>query len=103
VMRRDLLEVHPNELRPGLQLADVVASAFFRASDVLQVSEHDVECAKLLAPRMARDPDNASGVTHGFGVKLMPNLGKAKLLPNQQSVYRFYGYPKPQWWMPKRK
>ena len=56
-MRPDLIAVHPNENRAGLQFADVVASAFFRASDIQQVAEPDVECAKLLKPRMARHPD----------------------------------------------
>ena len=102
VMHRDLIEIHPNELRPGLQIADAVASSFFRASDIHQVAEHDPECAKLLMPRIAREPDDTSGMLHGFGVKLMPNLGRAKLTRSQQEIYQFYGYPNPQWWMPTK-
>lgn len=102
VMDRALIEIHPNEDRPGLQLADCVASAFFRASDTQQVSNHDPECAKRLSDRMARDPDHLSGKLHGFGVKLMPKLGEAKLTKEQQIIYRYYGYPNPQWWMPKK-
>ncbi len=102
VMRRDLFDVQPDQARPALQLSDIVASAFFRASDIQQTSKFDPECAKRLLPRMARDPDNTLGMVHGFGVKLMPKLGEAKLTSAQQAIYRFYGYPRPQWWMPKR-
>jgi len=101
VMRREHFEVRRNELSPGLQLSDIVASAFFRASDIHQTSQHDPQCAKLLSSRMARDPDNANGKLHGFGVKLMPAFNKAALSPAQVHIYRHYGYPYPQWWMPK--
>ena len=102
VMHRDLFDVQPNQARPCLQLADIVASSFFRASDIHQTSKFDPECAKRLRPRMARDPDKPDAIVHGFGVKLMPKLEEAKLTPAQQAIYRFYGYPKPQWWMPKK-
>ncbi|MDX2290418.1 MAG: DUF3800 domain-containing protein [Hyphomicrobiaceae bacterium] len=101
VMDRRLFEVHPTNTRPCLLLSDIVASAFFRASDIHQTSKFDPECAKRLRPRMARDPDLLSGILHGFGVKLMPKFGIAKLTPAQQQIYRHYGYPKEQWWMPQ--
>ena len=102
VMNRQHFRVRRNENRPGLQLADVVASAFYRACDLHSLSECDPECAKLLEPRMARNPDSATGDLHGFGVKLMPKWGVARLATKQQEIFRFYGYPKPQWWMPPR-
>lgn len=71
--------------------------------DIHSVSNRDAECAKLLEPRMAREPDAMSGRLHGFGVKLMPAWGKARLLPSQQEIFRHYGYPNPQWWMPTKK
>ena len=98
VMDRDLFEVQPNHSRPCLYLSDIVASAFFRASDIYHTRQQDPQCAMLLQPRMARDAP--SGLVHGFGVKLMPNLGRAQLKPEQQAIYKFYGYPLPQWWMP---
>ena len=103
VMRRDLFQVHPNELRPGLQLADAVASSFYRACDIHSIAERDPECAKNLRPRMARDGDTQAGKLHGFGVKLMPKWREARLTRQQQEVFRFYGYPYPQWWMPKNR
>ena len=93
VMHRDLIEIHPNETRPGLQLADAVASSFFRASDIEQVAKHDPKCAELLEPRIARDPDKVDGRLHGFGVKLMPNLGRAKLTCEQQRFTAFTATP----------
>lgn len=42
-------------------------------------------------------------MVHGFGVKLMPKWNDAKMSPQQEKIYRFYGYPSYQWWMPKRK
>ena len=35
------------------------------------------------------------------GVKLMPKWRIAKLRPDQQEVFRFYGYPGTQWWLPR--
>lgn len=103
VMSRQYFQVRPNEDRSGLQLADAIASAFLRACDIHSVSNRDAECAKLLEPRMAREPDTLDGRLHGFGVKLMPGWGKARLLPPQQEIFRHYGYPNPQWWMPTKK
>ena len=99
VMHRDLVSIHLNKTRSGLQLSDVVASSFFRASDTVQTSQHDPECAKLLEPRMARDPTDDSGMVRGFSVKLMPKWNEAHLTPQQQKIYRFYGYPDFQWWL----
>ncbi len=103
VMHRDLMSVHMNKSRPGLQLSDIVASAFFRSSDVVQTSRHDPECAKLLDPRIARDPDRPDGQVIGYGVKLMPKWKEAKLTPQQEKIYRFYGYPDYQWWLTEAK
>ncbi|KAB2937405.1 hypothetical protein [Hyphomicrobium sp.] len=101
VMSHDHFEVHPNERRPGLQLADAVAGAFLRACDVNQIGQRDVQAAKLLKPVMTGDP--SAGMVHGFSVKLMPKWGIANLTREQQQVFRFYGYPLPQWWMPKHR
>ena len=101
VMHRSLLEVHNHNARAGLQLADVVASAFFKASDLYDTGEVDPEFAKLLSPRMARDPNRTQGNVTGYGVKLMPRWSTANLLAEQQEIYRFYGYPGKQWWMPR--
>jgi hypothetical protein len=98
-MHRDLLFIYPHKRRSGLQLADAVASAFFKACDHLDTGACDPEYARLLEPRMCRAPDGASGEISGYSVKLMPNWQKAALLSEQAVIFQHYGYPK-QWWAP---
>jgi hypothetical protein len=82
--------------REGLQLADVVAAAFFKACDKHDTGACDSQYAKLLRPRMARERDKISG----FGVKLLPGFAKASLDADQAEIFRYYGYPG-QWWDPE--
>jgi hypothetical protein len=98
-MHRDLLHIYSTKQRAGLQLADTVASAFFKACDHLDTGECDPSYAKLLSPRMCRVSDRVGGAVSGYSVKLMPAFGKAKLLPEQAAIFTHYGYPK-QWWAP---
>jgi hypothetical protein len=100
VIDRNLVELHNHDDRAGLQLADIVASAFFKACDKYDTGACDPQFAMLLAPRMARDPDRLSGSICGFGVKLLPKWSVARLLPEQQTIFRHYGYPGRQWWDP---
>lgn len=95
----DLLKVYPHYERSGLQLADIVASAFFKAADKYNTGSCDPRFARALRPRMARYRDQATEAAAGYGVKLMPSFKGAKMLPEQQEIFRFYGYPK-QWWAP---
>ena len=100
VLDQNQLKVFPHQEREGLQLADVVASAFFKACDKYDTGSCDPSYAKLLKPRMARMPDTKrGGKIAGFGVKLMPSLRKANLDRDQEAIFRFYGYPS-QWWCP---
>lgn len=95
----DLLKVYPHYDRAGLQLADVVASAFFKACDIHNTGGCDPRFAMLLRSRMARFQDKPSELHAGYGVKLMPSLRGAKLLSEQEVIFRHYGYPR-QWWAP---
>jgi hypothetical protein len=92
----NLLRVYPHLEREGLQLVDVVAASFFKASDKHDTGGCDPAYAKLLHPRMAREADKISG----FGVKLLPSLVKANLERDQAEIFRYYGYPA-QWWDPE--
>ncbi len=98
-MHRDLLHIYPHKKRAGLQLADTVASAFFKACDYCDTGACDPEFARLLNPRMCRVPDGNNGQVSGYSVKLMPRFKDAKLNPKQAEIYTFYGYPR-QWWAP---
>jgi len=55
----NLVFIFKHKERAGLQLADTVASAFFKACDYVDTGECDPEFAKLLAPRMCHDPDGS--------------------------------------------
>jgi hypothetical protein len=100
-MHRDLLHIYPHRKRAGLQLADAVASAFFKACDCYDTGACNPEFAKLLGPRMCRVPDHSAGEISGYSVKLMPRFSDAKLLPGQSAIFTHYGYPR-QWWAPKK-
>jgi hypothetical protein len=99
VLSRRQVEIRPHYELGGLQLADAVASAFFKACDKYDTGACNPEFAKLLAPRMARVEDSGRTQISGYGLKLMPGFKKAKLEPDQQEIFRFYGYPA-QWWDP---
>ncbi|MEC9345492.1 MAG: DUF3800 domain-containing protein [Pseudomonadota bacterium] len=93
----DLLKIYNHAERAGLQLADVAASAYFRACDIHGSGSCDTRFAKALMPRMALSPE---GLMSGYSVKLMPSWRKANLLSSQEEIFRFYGYPNKQWWAP---
>lgn len=99
VMHRDLLKVYHHAARPGLQLADIVASSFFKACDVYDTGGCDHQFAMILRDRMARDLKLGFNYISGYGVKLLPSLPEAKLLPEQREIFQWYGYPR-QWWDP---
>ncbi|MBK1695729.1 DUF3800 domain-containing protein [Rhodovibrio salinarum] len=99
VMHRDLLDVYNHTERAGLQLADAVAGSVFKGCDVYDTGACDPQFAMALGKRMGRAPDTATGQISGYGLKLMPNMRKAQLRPEQEAIFRHYGYPK-EWWAP---
>jgi hypothetical protein len=95
----DLMRVFNHSERDGLKLADIAASAFFKALDIHQTRDLDVSFAKLLEPCIARSPDRR--LTAGYGVKLLPNwktLDQFNVPAEQREILEFYGYPRHQWW-----
>jgi hypothetical protein len=99
VMDASLLKVYNHKQRAGLQLADIVASSFFKAMDVYDTKECDPQFAKALHPRMAHYRDTKDGLISGYGLKLLPSFKRLTLLPEQTEIFRYYGYPK-EWWDP---
>lgn len=73
--------------RPGLQLSDVVASAFYQAVRTDDESLSDPQFAMMLRPRMC---PSAAGRIFGYSVKLMPNIRQLTLSPTQQRLFDFY-------------
>jgi hypothetical protein len=83
----------------GLQLADIVASSFFRACDQHNTGDCNPSFAWLLRGKMARVPDKKDGEISGYGVKLLPEYKPDLWLPIQSKIFSDYGYPK-EWWDP---
>lgn len=88
VLRYSLVDYVPHNQNAGLQLADVVASAFFQACDVLE-NKWNVEPAKLLASKLHRK----NGVVADNGLVLQPTPPeRAELTEDQQVIFRHFGY-----------
>lgn len=100
VMHPGLMHVYQHYEREGLQLADIVASAFFKACDKHDTGGCNPTFAKFLRPRMGRAPDRSDGQISGYGVKLLPNMKTAQLDSDQAAIFKSFGYPK-QWWDPE--
>lgn len=87
VLRYDLVDYVPHFQEAGLQLADVVTSAFYQAGDELE-TKLDIKPAQLLKPRVAIE----RGVVADYGLILQPEPKKAKLTTGQREIFEFYGY-----------
>jgi len=88
VLQHSLLEKKPHWTMAGLQLADVVASAFYQAIDVLDVANRTCAHAKALTPLMVRQ----NGLAADFGVTLLPHPKIAALTPARAEIFNHYGY-----------
>jgi hypothetical protein len=90
VLNRHLLEAHPSEQVAGLQVADVIASAFFQAVDVLDV-QWNPAYAKVLGST-GRFPLE-SGSCADYSVCLQPTpCWRARLDNRQRQIFEHYGY-----------
>ena len=83
------METEAHTSNAGLQLADVVASAFYQAVDVLPPTLWNPENAKLLRPRMATYRQSFEN----YGVTFVPyKYYEADLLPDQIDLFESYGF-----------
>lgn len=104
-INRNLVEIFPHEALAGLKLADIAASAFFKSCDVYNTHACDMRYAATLKPRVAciefqgRGDSEPYRTYSGYGLKILPSFNGAKLRPDQQEIFRHYGYPR-QWWDP---
>jgi hypothetical protein len=87
---------------PGLQLADIVASAIFASLSRDNGCKPNLQYALNLAGRIARHPDTKLGQASGFGFKLMPSWKLANLSAAQKRLFQHFGYPI-EWWPEKKK
>ena len=90
----DQILVLDHPAKAGLQLADVVAGAFFQAVERNRPADCDPQYAKLLKPKMAR---NERGNVLSYGIKTMPQPREMGLSVEQREIFEFYGHPKKRW------
>lgn len=87
-LRFGLVEYVPHAQVAGLQLADVVASAFFQAVDA-NGPRWDTSFAEALAPIMAKE----RGVVADFGLVMQPTrTDEITLTDKQRYIFQHYGY-----------
>jgi len=87
----DEILVLDHKKRAGLQLADVVAGAFFEAVELNRggAASCDPSYAKALKPLIAV---RSTGALVGFGIKPMPLVSAMGLSPEQKEIFNFYGW-----------
>ena len=87
-LRFNLVDYIPHEQVAGLQLADIVASAFYRAVDA-NGPKWNVEHAKALKPVMAKERN----VVADFGLVLQPTKAEdLTITEDQKIIFKYYGY-----------
>lgn len=89
-----LMENHRHEDRAGLQLADVVASAFYTAVDNLETGPCFIDPARLLAPRMGYERNvYGNKIIKDYGLVLQPTPDwEAPISEDQKAIFKHYGY-----------
>ncbi|WP_113261865.1 DUF3800 domain-containing protein [Agrobacterium cavarae] len=88
VLDANLIEVIRHDQNAGLQMADIVASAFYHAANA-RASNWDIEPAKALKPRMAYDRT----IVANTGLTLLPwRTWKSPLTNDQKKIFSFYGH-----------
>lgn len=94
LLNTEIMEHHPHWSRPGLQLADIVASGFYCAVNTIGPGIWDVEPAKALSQIMAKE----NGSPRDFGVCLQPTPAwKGELYPDQKRIFEYFGYEFLRW------
>ena len=91
----DEIFAYDHKSMAGLQLADVVASAFYQAVAETPTRRCDPQFAKLLRKTVAfrlKYAKYGDGYRQrfGYGVKILPSLGKADLTADQRRIFDFY-------------
>lgn len=89
-----IMEHHPHWSRPGLQLADIIASGFYSATNTIGPGKWDVKPAKALSRIMAAE----NGSVQNFGVSLQPTPSwKGNLTTDQRQIFEHFGYDFVRW------
>lgn len=89
------IHAHDHKSMAGLQLSDVVASAFYQSVAETNTKDCDPQFAKLLKKTVAfkEIKTNRGGEYRqrfGYGIKILPALKHAKLTVSQNRIFDFY-------------
>jgi hypothetical protein len=87
VVNPDEMFVYPNAERYGLQLADILASAFYAGLEYPDFGRPNPEYAKLLLPRICQ---GRSRKRFMYGVKVLPRWIGSRLPAGQRAILDFY-------------
>ncbi|MBY4608994.1 DUF3800 domain-containing protein [Rhizobium sp. 9T] len=88
VIDPNLMDVIQHDQNAGLQMADIVASAFYQAAHARALN-WDTEPAKALKPRLG----SINGRYVDKGLQLLPwRSWTLPLTEQQKEIFRFYGY-----------
>ena len=88
LMHRAFWKSEPHAKLAGLQLADVVASAFLQGANSA-ANNHNAEPAKSLTPIIARD---ANGSHQNAGMTLWPLKHQANIPSEARPLFEHFGY-----------
>ncbi len=88
VLHPQSTRIIPHTRNAGVQLADIIASAFYQAANA-GTATWSVEPAQALDPILPKE----CGECADYSVTLLPHWRKAQLTTDQQTIFRFYGYP----------
>jgi hypothetical protein len=87
VIDPDEMFVYPNAERFGLQLADILASAFYAGLEYPESGQPNPEYAKLLLPRICPGRNHKRFM---YGVKVLPRWVGLRLPTDQRALLDFY-------------
>lgn len=89
MVKRNLCVVKPHSAVAGLQLADITASAIFQAANT-NAATHDLEPARALKPRVAREGKRQDPAD--FGLTAWPRPVQAPIPECDRPLFQEYGY-----------
>ena len=87
VVDPDQMFIYPNANRFGLQLSDVLASAFYAGLERSEEGTVNPDHAKLLLPRICQGRDRRR---YMYGVKVLPRWIATRLPADQRPLLEFY-------------
>ena len=87
VINHEEMFIYPNAERYGLQLSDILASAFYSGLEYSSAGTLTAEYAKLLLPRICKDRRRKR---YMHGINVLPRTIGLRLQNDQRAIFDFY-------------